>query len=333
MTDLDFWSDDAATGQLIDVLERLQRTTPGPDRADQLRLLRAVRDGAVRPNDLDATQRAILTDLWRLALSSLGTPTARALRGQADATTLAEILKRSDQLGPSGHASSSPRHRTIFAVDIEGATGRTNAAKSDLRDDMYRMVEQSLRDNGITDEYRDPLIDRGDGILTLLHPTDAAPKTLLLAKVVPRLASLLAEHERSTPGPRLRLRVVVHAGEVHSDSRGYFGEALDVAFRLLEAPEVKQVFKMTTSPLLLVVSELIFTAIVQQGYDGIDKRAYTPVVTVPVGKYRVKGWACLPDINTKNKSATAPDANNPYPSPSRRILHAARQLDEQKYVV
>ena len=32
----------------------------------------------------------------------------------------------------------------------------------------------------------------------------------------------------------MRLRAVVHAGEIHDDGRGFYGEDLDVAFRLLE---------------------------------------------------------------------------------------------------
>jgi len=34
----------------------------------------------------------------------------------------------------------------------------------------------------------------------------------------------------------MRLRTVMHAGEVHVDGRGFYGDDLDSAFRLLEAP-------------------------------------------------------------------------------------------------
>lgn len=238
----------------------------------------------------------------------------------------------------AGSLRGGPHHRTIFAVDIEGSTTRNNADKANLRDDMYSIVEECLCANGITERFRDPFVDRGDGILTLIHPVDDVPKTLLLAGVVPVLASLLAEHERSSPRPRLRLRAVLHAGEVHSDARGHFGEALDLAFRLLDAPEVKQVFKMSTSPLLLVVSELIYTSIVQQGYEDIDARAYSPIVNVLVGKYRRNGYACLPDVRTKADDAVpvltgVGEANAPVPMTGKRLLHAARRFDERRHVV
>jgi len=51
--------------------------------------------------------------------------------------------------------------------------------------------------------------------------------------------------------------VVVHAGEVHYDDNGCFGEALDVAFRLLDAPRFKKALREAASPLILIVSDPI----------------------------------------------------------------------------
>src|SRR4051812_1211736 len=60
-----------------------------------------------------------------------------------------------------------PIHRFILAVDIEGSTSRTNAGRARFRRVMYDLVEEALDAGGMTDKYRDPLIDRGDGILIL----------------------------------------------------------------------------------------------------------------------------------------------------------------------
>lgn len=228
---------------------------------------------------------------------------------------------------------SPPQHRTIFAVDIEGSTTRNNSAKAALRDYMYRMVEASLCSSGITEDYRAPLVDRGDGILTLIHPHDEVPKTLLLTRVVPTLRDLLTEHERTRPEQRLRLRAVVHAGEVHSDEHGHFGEALDVAFRLLDAPEVKHAFKMWSSPLYVVVSELIYTSIVLQGYDGIDERAFVPVVDVAVGKHRCSGWAAPTDGRATVGELVSLLPEHAARAAGRRIMHAARRFDDRRHVV
>jgi hypothetical protein len=227
----------------------------------------------------------------------------------------------------TGLHASPPHHRTIFAVDIEGSTTRTNSVKAELRDAMYQLVEQSLQANGITDSYRDPFVDRGDGILTLVRPVDEVPKTVLLSNVVPMLSELLVEHERHHPGRRLRLRAVLHAGEVHQDAQGPFGEALDVAFRLLDAPEVKTAFKLSIAPLLLVVSDLIYRSIVRHGYDGIDETMFTPVADVEVGGAHYPGWVCLPERHAVTELPTG------RPSAGARILRAARRFEERKHVV
>lgn len=220
-----------------------------------------------------------------------------------------------------------PRHRAIFAVDIECSTTRTNPARGELRAAMYELVEESLRANGITADHRDPSVDRGDGILILVRPADDVPKTLLLSGVVPMLTDLLAEHERGHPGRRLRLRAVVHAGEVHQDQQGPYGEALDVAFRLLDAPEVKRRFRLTTSPLLLVVSDLIYGSIVRHGYDGIDRSRFAPLPDVVVGGARHPGWVWLPEPQH------VPDRSDPESTTGARVLRAARRFEERKHVV
>ena len=74
-------------------------------------------------------------------------------------------------------------------------------------------------------------------MLILIKPHDDVPKTLLLGQLVPILTALLAEHNASVARPELRmwLRAVVHAGEIHEDDKGFYGDDLDAAFRLLEA--------------------------------------------------------------------------------------------------
>jgi hypothetical protein len=239
-----------------------------------------------------------------------------------------------NRLSPTASRLSpgAPHHRAIFAVDIEGSTTRNNMAKASLRDAMYEMVERCLVDSGITAEYRDPLVDRGDGILTLIRPVDEVPKTLLLSQVVPTLAGLLAEHNEASPDQRLRLRAVVHAGEVHQDIRGNFGEALDIAFRLLDANAVKQAFRMTTMPLLLVVSDDIYRSIVRQGYAGIEEDAFELVGEVMVNERRHLGWVCLPNARSGGGVVQLSDVYV-RPVATGRIVKAVHRFEDRKHVV
>ena len=115
--------------------------------------------------------------------------------------------------------------------------------------------------------------------MILIRPHDEVPKTLVLDRLIPVLTALLIEHNASVTRAqlRLRLRAVVHAGEIHKDANGFYGDDIDTAFRLLEAPGLKKALKeAAATPLILVISEEIFHAIVEQGY--LDDALFWPLV-------------------------------------------------------
>jgi hypothetical protein len=89
--------------------------------------------------------------------------------------------------------------------------------------------------------------------------------------------------------------VVVYAGEVHYDANGCFGEALDIAFRLLDAVRVKKALQAAAEPLVLVVSGDNYRSIVRHGYDGIDQGAFRRLVSVQVAGHRHPGWIYAPE--------------------------------------
>ena len=128
-------------------------------------------------------------------------------------------------LDRSPPAASLPRHRVILAVDIEQSTSRPDRVKAELRPTLYELFDQALQSAGIRRRHRDRFTDRGDGLLALIHPVDQAAKPVLLNQVVPALSQLLADYNASLPSTgrashQLRVRIVMHAGEVHYDSRG-----------------------------------------------------------------------------------------------------------------
>src|SRR5689334_2628820 len=130
---------------------------------------------------------------------------------------------------PDVRALAGPVHRLIIAVDIEGSTKRTNPVKGELRRYLYALLERALQETGITASHLEPPTDRGDGVLVLIRPHDEVPKTLVLGRLLPVLAALLIEHNSSATRPALRLRAVVHAGEVHEDDQGFYGDDIDTA--------------------------------------------------------------------------------------------------------
>jgi hypothetical protein len=179
-----------------------------------------------------------------------------------------------------------PRHRAIVAVDTADSTARDNTAKARLRHTMYEVFESALDMAGIENSHHDPLIDRGDGILAIIHPT--VPKTLLLNTVLPELGRQLTKQDD------LRLRAVVHAGEVHYDRRGCFGESLDLSFRLLDAPELKLLLREAAEALAVVLSEDIYRAVVRHGCDRIEAGRFAPLVRTQVAGRTHRGWVRLP---------------------------------------
>lgn len=220
---------------------------------------------------------------------------------------MSSLLTAVPTLGFSVH--DGPVHRSIVAVDIEGSTERTNPERGELRRILYTLIDQALSAAGIGPGHLEPMADRGDGVLILIKPDDALPRTVLPGLLIPALAALLAEHNTAVTQPalRLRLRAVVHAGEVHDDGRGFYGEDLDVAFRLLYAPRTKKALREApAAPLVLVVSEEIFAGIVQHRYAGGGP--YEPSVRVRVAKRQRRGWIHIPAPVSFDRPATPPRA-------------------------
>jgi hypothetical protein len=200
---------------------------------------------------------------------------------------------------------AGPVYRLIVAVDLEGSTKRTNPVKGELRWVMYELLDQALEAAGIGPGHLEDLVDRGDGVLILIRPHDDVPKTVLLGRLIPALAGLLADHNAAVTRPelKLRLRAVVHAGEVHDDGRGFYGDDLDAAFRLLDAPAVKRALREAACvPLVLVVSEEIFAAVVRHGY--VSTGDYGPAVRVRVGERHRRGRVHIPVPAKASRPAT-----------------------------
>ena len=197
-------------------------------------------------------------------------------------------------------------------LDVEESTQRGNPDKGELRRSLYGLTGRALQAAGIAGKHLEPKADRGDGVMILIRPHDEVPKTLVLDRLIPVLTALLIEHNASVTRARLRLRLrlrlraVVHAGEIHKDANGFYGNDIDTAFRLLEAPGLKKALKeAAATPLILVISEEIFHAIVEQGY--LDDALFWPLDRgVRVGRRQRRGWVHIPVPLTPDRPRRAP---------------------------
>jgi hypothetical protein len=199
---------------------------------------------------------------------------------------------------PPPRPAPAPVYRSIFAVDIKDSTSavRTHPVVERLRQELYRLRDQALAGAGIKEQHHDPSLDRGDGFLLLFHPVDELPKTRLVGGLVPELAAGLAAYNRGVPpAEQLLLRAALHAGEVHYDPNGPFGNPIDVTFRLLEARRFKAVRRQSSAPLVLVVSGDLYRSVVRHGYTGIDRDTYQQLVRVRVAGRLHDGWVHVPN--------------------------------------
>jgi hypothetical protein len=182
-------------------------------------------------------------------------------------------------------------HRTIVVVDVEGFgdQGRTNADQVAVRAGLYRAMQDAFGRAGIPwDDCGHE--DRGDGVFVLV-PADV-PKALLAQSLPPALVTALRAHNGEHPGPeRIRLRMALHAGEVHYDQHGVTAVAVNLAFRLLDAAPLKAALASSSGVLAVIVSSWFFEEVVRHG-DAVP--GYRPVEVV-VKETTTTGWICLPD--------------------------------------
>ena len=188
------------------------------------------------------------------------------------------------------------RRRVIVALDIEGSTRRPDPVKAVLRTMLYELFDASLRSAGVSARRRDQFTDRGDGLLALIDPADQA---LLFNVLIPDFGKLLISYNTSLPqhvgqDRQLRVRVVMHTGNVHDDDNGCFGEALDIAFRLLDAPEVKAALREAPDPLLLVVSADALDSVVPHDPEESGHPASRRLITAQVAGRQHQGWIHVP---------------------------------------
>jgi len=183
-------------------------------------------------------------------------------------------------------------HRTIIVVDVEGFGDqrRTNPHQVTVRDGLYRAMRDAFGRAGIPwdDCGRE---DRGDGVFILV-PAEV-PKGLLVEALPSALVAALQAHNGAHPGPeRIRLRMALHAGEVRYDEHGVTAAAVTLAFRLLEAGELKAALASSPGVLAVIASSWFFEEVVR--HSTADAAAYRRV-KVDVKETTTTGWICLPD--------------------------------------
>jgi hypothetical protein len=196
-------------------------------------------------------------------------------------------------------------HRAIMVVDVErfGDPARTNLDQLAIRGGLYDALRQAFSLSRI-DWGRCNTEDRGDGALILIPPD--VPKSLLVTTIPGALVAAVGRHnEESTTRGRMRLRLALHAGEVHQDAHGVAGAAINHAFRLIEAPALKSALDTSPGVLAVIVSGWFFDEVVRH-HPAAAPDAYQRV-QVAVKETETVAFVWVPDAGAAQSYDPAPD--------------------------
>jgi hypothetical protein len=182
-------------------------------------------------------------------------------------------------------------YHTIIAVDVEKFSQRDAPHQRTIHNALQPLVREAVERCGLvwtTCHWE----DRGDGLL-LLAPPDACSERL--AECLPNeLAGRLRNYNHgAAEGAGIRLRVVIHAGEVSHDPHGVAGPAVNLAFRLLDSDELREALRRSRGVLALITSSDFFRHVIEShpaANPGIYRRVH-----VSNRGTEATAWICRPD--------------------------------------
>jgi hypothetical protein len=189
-----------------------------------------------------------------------------------------------------------PAHCGILAIDIEGFACRhwTDPIRARLRGRLHGLVDDALAQAQVSLSLT-VRSDTGDGLLLLVH-AGVSTTRLLHPLVTSFVSGLVDDNQHALAGERMRLRVVVHAGEILADAHGHTGDDLNHAFRLLDAEATRAVLAGSpAAAVVLVVSEAVYQGVVRHGHAGIDPDGWQPV-RIHAKETLARAWVHLPGL-------------------------------------
>ena len=194
-----------------------------------------------------------------------------------------------------------PVYRGILGIDIERFSRAewTDPTRARLRDRLHTLVDHALASADIPP----PLTirsDTGDGLWLLGGAQVSTAR--LLHPLASSLASGLADDNQHAPAAeRMRLRVVVHAGELLQDLHGHTGQSWNHAARLLNAEATRAVLAANpAATVVLVVCDVLYDGVVRHAYEGIDPDGWQPT-RVHGREMSARAWVHLPGLATQPK--------------------------------
>jgi len=189
-----------------------------------------------------------------------------------------------------------PVYRGIVGMDIERYSRAewTDPIRARLRERLHGLVDDALEHAAI-DLAVTRRSDVGDGIW-LLVASEISTARLIHPRLTGLVYRLVVDNRQAPAAEHMRLRLVVHAGEVLPDAHGETGASFIHAARLLDAEATRLVLKASgEAAAVLVASDVVHEGVVRHGYAGIDPSAWQRI-EIHVKETSAPAWVHLPGL-------------------------------------
>jgi hypothetical protein len=191
-------------------------------------------------------------------------------------------------------STRTPAVRLCLAVDTESYSrfSAGEAARSQQR--LVDVLTRARRHAGLREADVD-LQQSGDGQFAIL------PAGVDESVVIPRLVSAVRAELAVTNADlnahaRLRLRVALYRGHVAAGVNGWLGSAAIAVHRLLDSAPVRAALtRERDADFALIVSDVLYTDIIAEGYGLLDPADFAPVeVRIPEKNFAENAWVYVP---------------------------------------
>jgi hypothetical protein len=196
--------------------------------------------------------------------------------------------------GRGWSAAGLPEPASLFFLDARQYSGRGMLGQLDWRAALQELVAAAIAGLRLPAESIRLLQDHGDGFFGAVAASVA--KVTLASDFVRELQiAQRAYNNGRDPGSRLRLRMSLHHGDVIIDRAGAPGDAVVVAARLIEAPQVRGMLeRYPDADLVLALSPEYFRDTAAERLRDLDPAKFREIEVSVGGKYTGTAWVTLP---------------------------------------
>lgn len=202
-------------------------------------------------------------------------------------------------------------HHLVINLDAQDSGQRTNAGQLLLRAVVHDVVRAAFTAAEIN--TRGNPEDRGDGVLLVL-PADVSKQ-----KIVGRWVDGLYQALKVRNSPlreRIRVRIGIHAGEVHHDNHGVAGTDVNIACRLASCEPARGTLRAAPDASVVVaVSDYIYQSVVRHGGPYIEPDHYQKY-PLDTAEYHGSLWLYVPRYSVPPPPTSAPEPTPTPPTPA-----------------